>query len=56
MNFSLPTANPMRLMHSMVLPRSRRCSGLVAFSMMYFRQGTNLRDLIVINICYGTKE
>lgn len=40
--FSLPTAKPIRLMHSMVFPRRRRSESVVAFCMMYFRQGMNL--------------
>ena len=42
--FSLPTARPMRLMHSMVLPRRRRSASVVAFCIMYLRQGMNLQQ------------
>ena len=44
LTFSLPTARPMRLIHSMVFPRSSLISLLVALLMMYLRHGMNLQQ------------
>ena len=49
-NFSGPTANPIKEIHSIVLPRSNRSSVVVAFWMIYFKHGTNLCDNINISV------
>lgn len=43
--FSDPTAKPIRLMHSIVLPRKSFSSGWLDSLMMYFNRGTSLKQV-----------
>lgn len=45
-NFSAPTARPIRLTHSIVLPRRSLNSSAIACSTIYFSDGMNLEKLV----------